>query len=133
MVYLDDIIVYSKTFGQHLVDLAQIFQRLRDAGLKLQPSKCYMARTEINYLGFVVSQDGIKANADKLRVVSEFPVPQSQKQISAFLGLTGYYRRLIKNYAFIASPLTNLLTNEFKGIKIPSVWNKEHNDAFELL
>jgi hypothetical protein len=133
MVYLDDIIIYSKTFAQHLIDLAQILQRLRDAGLKLQPSKCYFARTEINYLGFVVSQEGIKANADKLRVVAQFPVPQSQKHISAFLGLTGYYRRLIQNYAFIASPLTNLLKNEYKGIKIPTIWSKECTDAFELL
>ena len=129
MVYLDDIIIYSSTFDQHLIDVAQVLQRLRVAGLKLQPSKCYFARTQINYLGFVVSANGIEANPDKLRAVQEFPQPTTQKQISAFLGLTGYYRRLIKNYAFIAAPLTSLLKLEFKGIKLHTLWDKDSNNC----
>lgn len=79
MVYLDDIIVYSKSFDAHLENLYSVFDRFRNEGLKLKPSKCHFCQPEVLYLGYFVGKDGIKPNPDKVEVIQRYPVPKNQK------------------------------------------------------
>ncbi|KAI4890648.1 hypothetical protein NFI96_026380, partial [Prochilodus magdalenae] len=98
-VYLDDIVIASPTFKQHLLDLREVFLRLEKAGLTLKPGKCQFCWNELKFLGYKVSPDGILLDSDKIDAVLKFPVPTDVKQVRQFLGLTSYYRRFIHNYA----------------------------------
>lgn len=108
LVYLDDIIIFSKTFDQHLHDLISVLHRVDQHGLMLKPSKCHICCTEVEYLGHVISADGIRANPHKLEVIRDWPVPTNVKEVQSFLGLCGYYRKLIQNFAKRESPLRKL-------------------------
>ena len=108
LIYLDDIVVFSVTFDQHLERLKMVFHHLAEAGLKLKPSKCHFAKSEIRYLGHIVSRQGIQADPDKTSAMISFPVPSDIKELRQFLGLTNYYRRFIKGYSSIAEPLHKL-------------------------
>ena len=108
IVYIDDTLVFSETFDQHLVHLAEVFQCLRENRLKLKPSKCHFAAQEVEYLGHLISRDGLKPNPSKIEVVKNYPTPKKVKDIRAFLGLCNYYRKFIKNYSLLAAPLNQL-------------------------
>jgi len=82
-----------------------VFNRLQSAGLCLKPSKCYLVRREVEYLGYVISYLGMAADPKKIKVVKEFPVPGNLKQLRLFLGIASYYRRFIKNFSKVADPL----------------------------
>lgn len=112
LVYMDDILVYSATLEEHVNRLREVFERLRKYNLKIQPDKCEFLRKEICYLGHVVTPDGVLPNPDKISAIQNYPIPQNEKDIRAFLGLTGYYRRFIPNYAKIVKPLTKLLKKD---------------------
>ena len=105
LIYLDDVLVYSKTFEEHLQHLRLVFDRFRAAGLKLKPSKCHFGQSKVNYLGHVITPDGLQPDPAKIKAVQEYPVPSSVKDIRAFMGLANYYRKFVKNFAKIASPL----------------------------
>ena len=128
LIYLDDIIVFSSTFKEHLVRLSGVFQALNDAGLQLKPSKCHFALREVRYLGHVVSQAGIKPDDDKVKAVSTYPIPRTTKELKQFLGLTNYYRRFIKDYAHIAEPL-----HKVQGKSKSLQWNPSCQLAFDTL
>ena len=87
-----------------------VFERLREAGLSLKGSKCQFGLSEVNYLGHVVTADGIKPDPAKVKAVKEFPTPKRLTDLRTFLGLTSYYRRFIKDYAKIASSIIALLS-----------------------
>ena len=106
--YLDDIIVISRTVQEHFRNLEAILLVHRRAGLKLQPSKCFLFQLEVEYLGHLVSADGIKTVPAYVQVVKDWPLPLTRSEIRIFLGKCGYYRRFIKNYSAIAAPLTDL-------------------------
>ena len=106
--YLDDLVVFSSTWEDHLKQLQEILSRLRQAGLTAKPSKCQFGMRTCTYLGHVVGNGLIKPEVSKIQAVQSFAVPQSKRQVRAFLGLTGYYRRFIPGYAEIAAPLTDL-------------------------
>ena len=110
LVYLNDIIVFGRTFDEHLERLREILLRLRDAGLTLKLKKCHWAKTSVRFLGHVVSDGKVPADPEKVKAVEKFPVPIERTVIRAFLGLTSFYRRVIPDYAEIALPLTKLLT-----------------------
>eukprot|EP00731_Ephydatia_muelleri_P003232 Em0001g3232a len=129
LIYLDDIVVFSVTFDQHLERLKTVFHHLAEAGLKLKPSKCHFAKSEIRYLGHIVSRQGIQADPDKTSAMISFPVPSDIKELRQFLGLTNYYRRFIKGYSSIAEPLHKLTRKTEGGFK----WNSECQNAFQHL
>jgi hypothetical protein len=128
LLYLDDIIVISPDFATHISRLEEVLLRLQKAGLKLKPSKCELFQDKVNYLGHVVSSQGIATDPKKVEAVKEWPIPKNIKELQAFLGLAGYYRQYIQDYATIAKPLT-LLT----GKNMKWEWNEETNVAFRSL
>ena len=106
--YLDDIITPSRTFDEQLVQLRMVFDKLLQAGLTLKPSKCHFCQSKVQYVGHIVSNDGLCVDPAKIAAVPYFPVPKNVSQLKSFLGLAGYYRRFINNFSRIASPLYKL-------------------------
>ncbi|CAC5393320.1 Transposon Ty3-G Gag-Pol polyprotein,Transposon Ty3-I Gag-Pol polyprotein,Retrovirus-related Pol polyprotein from transposon 297,Retrovirus-related Pol polyprotein from transposon opus [Mytilus coruscus] len=109
LVYIDDILIFSKTFEEHLHHLKLVFTNLRAAKLKLNPEKCKFGTKTVKYLGHIISKDGIRVNPENVDKVKNFPRPASVKQVKSFLGMANFYRKFVKDYAKIASPLTSLL------------------------
>jgi len=112
MIYLDDIIVYARTFEEHLHRLEVVIQRLIDHGLKLKPSKCDLFQEEITYLSHKVSKAGIQPSEDNLVPIAAVNPPSTYTEVRSFLGLVGHYRRFIKGFAKIARPLSDLLSGD---------------------
>ena len=107
-VYIDDIIIHSKTFEDHLRDVEKVFQKIREANLKLGPEKCKFFLREAKFLGHIVDKEGIKTEPGKIKKVKEYPRPVNLTQLRGFLGLAKYYRKFIKDFAKIAKPLNEL-------------------------
>ena len=128
LVYLDDIVIFGKSFEEHLTNLASVLQRLRDANLKLQPAKCGLCKDEINFLGHVVSADGVATDPSNIVKVKEWPTPTNGKEVQQFLGLAMYYCRFIKGFATIAKPLHRLTE---KGANF--TWTDACSEAFATL
>ena len=128
LVYLDDIVIFSKTLEKHLVRLEAVLKCLLAANLKLKLKKCHFLATELKVLGYIVSAGGISPDPIKVSAVQGFPVPLSVKHLQSFLGLCSYYRRFIHDFASIARPLTNLTkrANVFR-------WGEAEQNSFEIL
>ena len=105
LVYIDDIIIVGRSFEEHLHHLQQVLDRLKSAGLKIQPSKCHFLQKKVNFLGHIVSSEGVSPDPSKTSRVKEWPTPHSVLEVQQFLGLANYYRRFVKNFATIAKPL----------------------------
>ncbi|CAF0938728.1 unnamed protein product [Adineta ricciae] len=133
-LYLDDIIVYSRTFEQHLQDLKKVFLALADANITLKSSKCNFCRPKMKYLGHIITPGGIKPDPDLISTMTKFTQPTKTKEVQAFLGLTGYYRHFIENYAKIAEPLIKLLrTTQSTTLRSSLPWNDDYIMAFNAL
>jgi len=128
LIYLDDIIVFSKDLDSHLERLEEVLSRLQKAGLKLKPSKCKLFADKVHYLGHVVSAAGVETDDTKISAVKQWPIPKHKKDVRAFLGTCGYYRRFIHHYAEISRPLSQLSSKHAKF-----EWNEECKVAFEQL
>jgi len=128
LIYIDDTIIFSKTVDEHLDHIEEVFKRLRDANLRLNPKKCKFAKQELEYLGHIVTPQGIKPCPSKIKAIESYPVPKNVKQLRSFLGLANYYRRFIKDFAKVAHPL-NQLTKKF----VKFDWTKSCQEAFDLL
>ncbi|GFY44269.1 retrovirus-related Pol polyprotein from transposon 297 [Trichonephila inaurata madagascariensis] len=128
LCYLDDIIEFSLTFNDHLRRLHCVLSCIQEAGLVLNPKKCYFGATEIKVLGHLVSGKGVKPDPDKLKAVNSFPTPKKIHDVRSFLGLCSYYRRFIKNLCFRAKPLQQLLKGDSKFH-----WEKAQEDSFRDL
>jgi hypothetical protein len=108
LVYLDDVIVISRTLQEHLVNQRKVFQRFREARLKLNPEKYQLLQKEVRYLRHIVSREGITTDPEKLKAVKEWPTPKNKHEVRSFLGLCTYYRQFISGFPNIAKPLTKL-------------------------
>ncbi len=112
LVYMDDIIVFGRSFDEHLDNLTLVLDALRAANITLKPSKCKLFCEEIQFLGHVVSSAGVATDPEKVNKIKDMPAPRNAHEVRIFTGLTGYYRKFIKNYATIAEPLNKLLRKE---------------------
>jgi hypothetical protein len=128
VVFIDDILVYSKNEDEHTEHLHIVLQRLRDHRLYAKLSKCDFWLREIKFLGHTISQDGISVDPEKVQEVMNWKPPTTVRQIRSFLGLAGYYRRFIPDFSRIAKPMTELLK---KGVKYE--WSQKCEDAFHTL
>lgn len=109
LIYLDDIIVFSRDFASHLLKLDLVFSRLKEYGLKFKPSKCHILQQEVQYLGHQVSAAGVSVDPEKVSTVQGWKEPSTVKEVRAFLGFTCFFRRFVQGYASIAAPLFCLL------------------------
>ncbi len=128
IVYVDDILIFSRSFQDHLDHLAIVFDRLRQAQLKLKPSKCKFAAPKVEYLGHMISCKGVEMESAKTKAIEQYPRPHNLRTLRGFLGLANYYRRFVKGFAHIARPL-NRLTNK----EIPFEWNDSCETSFQQL
>ena len=125
LVYLDDIIIFGRTLQEHRERLSLVLSRLSEAGLKINPKKCKLLSEQVVVLGHVVTQDGISTDPEKVKVISEWPVPENESQLKAFMGTAGYYREFVPSYADIAAPLHSASQ---KGERFR--WTAECEEAF---
>lgn len=128
LVYLDDVLIYSRTFTEHLQHLEEVFSRFQSSGLKLNPSKCSFAQQQVQFLGHVVSGQGVRPDPRNVSSVQNWPTPQTATDVRAFLGLCSYYRKFIKGFAHHSVPL-HALTEK----KAPFEWTSDCQDAFTYL
>ena len=126
LIYLDDVIVFSQTFDEHVERLTQVFQRFRDAGLKLKPDKCHFFEKEVTFLGHLLSAEGVLPDPKNIKKILEWPVPEDSTDVRGFLGLGSYYRRFVKEYARKMAPLFNILKKDQAFD-----WSQECQEAFE--
>jgi hypothetical protein len=128
--YIDDIAIFSDTWEDHLKHLDVVLTKIQDAGLTIKPSKSKTACQQVSYLGHTIGNGQIKPMLDKIEAVNNFPQPVTKKDVRSFLGLTGYYRKFVPEYARIALPMVNLT----KKIEPKLVnWNEECQQAFDQL
>ena len=128
--YLDDVVIYSSTWRGHIEHLRTVLQRIKDANLTVKLAKCQFGMKECVYLGHVVGNGTVRPETNKIGAVESFPRPETKREVRGFLGLTGYYRRFIPDYATIALPLTDLTRRTSPNVV---EWNEECTKAFETL
>jgi hypothetical protein len=126
--YLDDVVIYSQTFDEHLEHLRVVLDRLREAGLTVKPEKVVFATEEISFLGHIISPAGVKIDPERTRAIREFPFPKDVKGVSRFIGMVNYYNKFIPKFAELAAPLNALRK---KGQKFSG--GTEQRQAFEAL
>jgi hypothetical protein len=127
LVFFDDILIYSKTWKDHLTHVDQVLSLLAQHQLFLKQSKCAFGASEVEYSGHLVGKDGVRVDPKKIEAMQDWPHPKTLKILCGFLGLTGYYRKFVKNYGKIAAPLTALLKkNSF-------TWTPAAAQAFQTL
>ena len=128
LVYLDDVIVFSKSFDEHVNHLNEVFEVLHKSNLKIKPSKCKFFKCEVVYLGHTLSKDGVNTESAKTERISNWPTPKSLTEVRSFLGLANYYRNFVKNFSDLAYPLTRLTEKN-----IPFVWSDDCQRSFDSL
>lgn len=128
LVFFDDILVFSRTYAEHLDHLRAVFQLLTRDRWQVKFSKCLFAQQQLKYLGHIISAEGVATDPAKIEAVLKWPPPSSVKELRSFLGLAGYYRRFVRHFGILAKPLTSLLK---KGSIF--VWTSLHQEAFDSL
>ncbi|XP_062203827.1 uncharacterized protein LOC133906051 [Phragmites australis] len=128
VMFIDDILIYSKTWQDHVKHLQLVFEILQANGLKVKLSKCCFAQQQLAYLGHVISARGVQTDPDKISIIKDWPTPSTVKEVRSFLGLVGYYRKFVRHFGHLSKPLTNLLK---KGEIF--VWTQTTDEAFQAL
>lgn len=127
LVFFDDILIYSQSWGEHMKHLRRVMELLRQNSFVARRSKCEFGVRQVEYLGHVISENGVETDLGKIEAMKNWPVPKTVKELRGFLGLTGYYRRFIRKYGIIAKPLNMLLQKG--GFR----WSDTAQKAFEEL
>ena len=127
-VYMDNILIFSKTVAKHTLIINQVLQILHNNDLYLKPKKCEFYKDKLNYLGFTILKDYVAMDDSKVNAIRDWPIPRTVRDIQSFLGTGNFYRRFIENFSLIARPLHNLIKKDEKWN-----WTKECQDAFERL
>jgi hypothetical protein len=128
LVFVDDILIYSKSLEDHVVHVQQVLDILRQHSFLLKKSKCSFAQQQLEYLGYIISPDGIATDPNKVQAIADWKPPTDVKQLRGFLELSGYYRKFIRNYGLMSKPLTDLLK---KGV--PFLWTPQHQQCLDNL
>ena len=128
VIYLDDVIVFSKSFEEHLNQLAEVLERFQNAGLKLTPRKCNFFQREVRFLGYLISKEGVQPHPDNISKIKDWPIPTNVTDVRSILGMGNYYRHFIKGYSEIVQPLMELTKQDacFK-------WDSKCQKAFDQL
>jgi transposase InsO family protein len=126
--YLDDIVIATKTFEDHVNRLLQVAERLKKAGLTISVDKSRFCVQQLRYLGYLIDSRGLHPDPEKVCAITDYPIPKNVREVRRFLGMTGWYQRFIKNYAELACPLTGLLKTDTRFC-----WTAEANRSFDLL
>ena len=127
LIFFDDILVYSPSWQEHLQHVKRVIRVLQNNQLYVKGSECQFGVTEVHYLGHIVSSEGVGVDEEKIQAIVEWPMPRNLKALRGFLGLCGYYRRFIREYSYVAAPLTRLTKkNAFN-------WDESAQLAFEQL
>lgn len=133
-VYIDDVVIFSSSLEEHVERITEIFQRFREANLKLNPQKCHFFKKEILYLGHKCSMDGVKPDLRLVKAVQDFSIPKNLKSLQSFLGLANYYRQFIQDFARKAGPLYTLLKGTTSASNRKEIdWTETCSNAFETL
>lgn len=128
LVYIDDLLVYSNTFEDHVSHLQEVFDKLQEANLRLHPEKCQFALPKVKFLGHILSSSGVAVDPDKVEKVKVFPRPTNVTQLRQFMGLCNFYRRFVKGYAKLATPLNELLRKD-----VTFLWTQACEESFQAL
>ena len=128
LCYLDDIIIFARTPEESLERLRIVLDRLREVGLKVKPSKCALFKTQVHFLGHMISENGVEPQPEKVKAIQDGPRPRCVRDVRAFYGLASYYRKFVKGFATMAEPLTKLTR---KSVRFE--WTQEAQDAFDKL
>ena len=124
LVFFDDILIYRKSLEKHVQDVERVLELLKEQQLYAKPSKCFFGVKEVEYLGHIVSHEGVNVYPNKIKVMLDWSIPKTLKNITGFLGLTGYYCKFFQNYGIIETPLTTL------SKKDAFFWTPEATQAF---
>jgi hypothetical protein len=130
--YIDDIIIYSNTLKEHREQVYKVLKALSDAGLHLKPEKCQFHKQEVKYLGFIITTNGIRMDPSKVSCILSWETPKSVTDVQCFLGFANFYRRFIKDYSAVVTPLTGMTRKE-GGKYLPFIWGPEQQTAFDHL
>lgn len=133
IVYLDDILIYSRSAAEHHQHVAQVLQLLRDNQLYCKKSKCEFGMRQVEFLGHVVSSDGITVDPKKILAIATWPVPKTVHDVRSFVGLASFYRRFVKRFASVAAPLTRLMTPKLEGKGKILPWGPKEQASFDAL
>jgi predicted DNA-binding protein YlxM (UPF0122 family) len=134
VAYLDDILIYSANPEDHKDHVRQVLQRLRENGLYAKLSKCEFSTDRVEFLGFVITTEGVVMEPSRVDTIRDWPNPTSFREVQVFLGFANFYRRFVRDYSKIARPLTSLLKGSVKGKKHGEfVWDKAQQEAFDQL
>ncbi len=125
VIYIDDILVFSRTKEEHIQHVKEVLKRLELYKLQAKLSKSFFNQTKIEFLGFILSESGISLAQDKLKVIKDWPIPKNLVELQSFLGFANFYRQSIRDYSLIVLPLTDLTRRSIKWI-----WNEDAQEAF---
>jgi len=128
VVYIDDIMIYSRTFEEHLEHIEKVLDKLREVNLMLKLKKCKWCEQDIEFLGHIVGRGGLRPDPNKIDKIKKLKIPKNVKDVKAVLGLCSYYRRFVKGFSKIAKPLNQLLKKDQKF-----EWGEKQQESFEKL
>ena len=128
LAYIDDLLIYSTTFEQHLSDVGRALDRLATHGLEVKASKCHYFVRKVTFLGHQVTPEGVSINPDRIKAIRDMNIPENIKALNAFIGMTGYYRNYIKGYARIIQPLRDIITRD---LPFDGTLTTAQQDAFD--